>query len=626
MIRRLYAVCAGVLVLSIFSTVDPIVTPASAAACSVTTGTLSGNSRYAVFDSGSNCTWTVPNGVTSISYFAVGGGGGGGGANINGASWFGGGGGGAGALTASGNLTSTPGGTVTITIGTGGAGGAVNTNGANGTSTSFSHSSTTITAAGGNGGGGATGVYAQTSMAGDGGSNGSFSGGVNDWDGAGGGAGSAGNGNNGADIGGQGGTGGNGGAGTSTTLLGSTQWFGGGGGGGGTPSSATNSDGAGGSGGSSVGGTGGGGGSTAVATAGAANTGSGGGGGAWRSEYSNAQRAGASGADGKIIFVFTKTVGAVNSISISSSSGVDNTYKIADVITVTVVTTENSTVTGSPRIPIVGLNSKYFTYASGSGSTSLIFTYTVALSDSASAGVGIGLNTLELNSGSILDTAGLPITLTHASVPQSIQQAVDGVRPTISYIAVSNVPENESRTIQLTMSESGTITVSSSGDRSHFEWNASTRTFYFAPHDFENPQDADRNNQYYVSFTGTDLAGNTVNGSYNLFVTVTNVSEPIVVGDPVLSAQAVKGVTLTISLSTDTVGKADFYWNGKRIGGCIGRATTGTAPNLTSTCTWKPVSTTAASIYAIFKPTDGTLLTTRSRTISITPVRRVGLR
>ena len=51
---------------------------AEAAACAVTSGTVSGTTRYAVFNSGSACTWSVPTGVTSISYLTVGGGGGGG--------------------------------------------------------------------------------------------------------------------------------------------------------------------------------------------------------------------------------------------------------------------------------------------------------------------------------------------------------------------------------------------------------------------------------------------------------------------------------------------------------------------------------------------------------------------
>ena len=332
------------------------------------------------------------------------------------------------------------------------------------------------------------------------------------------------------------------------------------------------------------------------------------------------------GADGVVILVFTKTAGSVSSIAITSSTGPDNTYKIADIITVTVTTSEAVTVTGAPRIPIVGLASKYFNYSSGTGTSSLLFTYTVVASDSASAGVGIGLSGLELNSGSLLDTAGLAITLTHAAVNQSLTQLVDGILPTVTYVSNTNLPENQSTSITLTLSESGTINVSGSWDRSQFTWDPTTKTFFFAAHDFENPTDTDLNNQYYVSFTIQDAAGNAGSGSFNLFVTVTNVIEAIAVGTPTLSAAVKKGVPVTITVTSDTAGKADFFWNGKRIAGCLSKATSGTSPNFTATCLWKPTSTMPAKIYATLKPIGGTSTTSTSNSLAIIPATRTSLR
>ncbi len=70
----------------------------------------------------SNCSWTIPAGVTSIDYLVVAGGGGAGARH--------GGGGGAGGLLTSTNYAVTPGVTASITVGTGGVGADVNMSGA----------------------------------------------------------------------------------------------------------------------------------------------------------------------------------------------------------------------------------------------------------------------------------------------------------------------------------------------------------------------------------------------------------------------------------------------------------------------------------------------------------------
>jgi hypothetical protein len=330
------------------------------------------------------------------------------------------------------------------------------------------------------------------------------------------------------------------------------------------------------------------------------------------------------GADGVIIIVFTKTAGSVSSISITSSSGADNTYKIGDVITVTVVTSEAVTVTGSPRIPIAGLNTKYFTYSSGTGTSSLTFTYTVLTNDIASSGVGVNANTLELNSGTILDTASLAITLTHVQIAQASNQKIDGVAPALVGVTQSfSMPENEARTISLTTSESVTTQFFGVNDKAFFILDTSTSpaTLTITPRDFENKQDADANNIYYVGISLTDLAGNTV-GPFNINITITDIAEAVAVGTPTLSAQAKKGVQVTITITSDTSGKVDFYWNTKRIPGCLNRSTSGTLPNFTATCLWKPSSTMRAIIYATVKPSGGTSTTASSQALVVIPAVR----
>jgi hypothetical protein len=627
--KALQTIAVFALSLSSLALMPALAPTANAAVCVPVVGTVSGSSttRYAIFNSGSACTWVVPAGVTNISYLAVGGGGGGGGARPNGANPnLGAGGGGAGGGVATSSFATNAGTTITLTVGTGGSGGAVGTAGGNGSTSTFTYSSTTITASAGTGGGGSNGTNDQNNLSGDGGSNGSFSGGQNVWDGGGGGAGSGGIGGNGSDIGGQGGNGGNGGLATLTTILGSTEYYGGGGGGGGTPSTNANeTDGSFGTGGNSVGGNGGG-----LAgirpTAGAANTGSGGGGGGWRSSYGDSDRAGAAGANGRIIFTFTKTDSSISSISITSNAGLDNYYKISDGISVTLFASEAVTVTGSPRIAVVGLNSKFFTYFSGSGTSTLVFRYIVVTDDSATSGVGIGANTLSLNGGTMVDSAGLNLPLSHLAIAQSTSHRVDGVVPTLSgMIQNFTVPENETRTITLTPSESVTYSVLGIDDIEYFVFNSSTGVLSLTPRDFENKLDNGANNSYYIGISITDVAGNS-SGTQNFFFSITDVAETVRIGSPSLSATAAKGIRTTITVTSDVAGKADFFWNGKRIPGCTNISTTGISPNITAQCSWKPNSFAPSTIYARIRPTSSAFSAANSSSITVLPVRRTTLR
>jgi len=604
-----------------------LVLPAAASSCTVSSGTVSGNTRYAIFNSGSGCTWTVPAGVTSISYLAVGGGGGGGGARISTSPPnLGGGGGGAGGIVVTSTFSTSAGSTITLTVGAGGSGGAASTAGANGGATSFRFASTTITANGGNGGAGSTGAHEQANLSGDGGSNSSFSGGLNDWDGGGGGAGSSGNGFAGIDIAGQGGNGGNGGNATSNALLGVTNFYGGGGGGGGTPNTNSNeTDGTGGSGGNSVGGSGGGR-NGIQPTAGASNTGSGGGGGGWRFTSSNEQRAGAAGSNGTVIFVYTKSAATINSLSISTNSGVDNTYKTGDAIRVTLVMSEATTVTGTPRIPVLGLTSKHFTYSSGTGTTSLVFSYTVLANDSATAGIGVTANSLELNSGTMVDSTGISISLTHVAISISSNHAVDGIEPSLVGVTQSfSLPENETRTINLTTSEPATFAFTGVDDRAYFILDNVAKTLTITPRDFENKLDADGNNVYYVGITLTDAAGNQTGGR-NFNITITDVAESVSLGSLTLAGSAFKGRAVSLSITTDVAGRFTFFANGKRIGGCTSVATSSSSPGFVGQCSWKPTTTAPVILYAVLVPTNSSYSRTTSSSISVKPNRRTNTR
>jgi hypothetical protein len=125
----------------------------------------------------------------------------------------------------------------------------------------------------------------------------------------------------------------------------------------------------------------------------------------------------------------------VSSLTIPLNAGADNRYKASDVITLNIVWSENVVITGTPRVPIQGLSTKYFVYSSGSGTNTTTFTYTVASGDNDTDGISISANTLELNGGTIKDAANNVATLTHVAIAASLNQLVDTTAPTINSVS-----------------------------------------------------------------------------------------------------------------------------------------------------------------------------------------------
>ena len=110
------------------------------------------------------------------------------------------------------------------------------------------------------------------------------------------------------------------------------------------------------------------------------------------------------------------------------------TYAIGENINVMVVTSENVTVNtedGTPTITlVVGTTEKTASYHSGTGTKALVFRYTVADGDSDDTdGVSVKANSLALNSGTIKDTVGNALTLTHGAKDGGNDHKVDATPP-----------------------------------------------------------------------------------------------------------------------------------------------------------------------------------------------------
>jgi hypothetical protein len=147
----------------------------------------------------------------------------------------------------------------------------------------------------------------------------------------------------------------------------------------------------------------------------------------------------------------------VTSPTISSvGPPVNNFYIVGADLDFIVNLDENTNVTGTPRIQLdIGGVTKYADYLSGTSTSALTFRYTVLASDEDLGGIGFFSSVIDLNGGTLLDTAGNPINLNldaTLALPNLSSVIVDGVIPTV---AITSSPDITSAN-ELTYSVSGT--------------------------------------------------------------------------------------------------------------------------------------------------------------------------
>ena len=172
-----------------------------------------------------------------------------------------------------------------------------------------------------------------------------------------------------------------------------------------------------------------------AATSGTAYTGGGGGGG------------GGNGGSGFVLIRYL--IPAAPTISSVSSTASDATYKIGDVIPVTIAFSKTVIVAGTPRIQLsVGGNTAYADYVSGSNSSTLTFNYTVADGDVSSDLTYTSTSALTLNGATIRDSTGVDATLTLASPTAAnslgankaiVVDGIDRVAPTVTSFSSTTI-------------------------------------------------------------------------------------------------------------------------------------------------------------------------------------------
>jgi len=129
--------------------------------------------------------------------------------------------------------------------------------------------------------------------------------------------------------------------------------------------------------------------------------------------------------------VINTSIPTVNSLSISSATGIqNNSLNAGDVVYVTVTMSEDTTVTGAPQLALnINGTTVNADYSSGSGSTALVFSYTIAAGLNDSDGISIASNSINLNGGSLNSALGNAADLSHTAVTDNSNYLVDTTNP-----------------------------------------------------------------------------------------------------------------------------------------------------------------------------------------------------
>ena len=629
--------------LAVVASLSPVIMPATAnaaagtitsGACSaavgeVLTATISqvGSDCVIRFTSGSN-SWTLPAGVTSVRYLVVAGGGAGGAAGgVDGS-----GGGGAGGVLAG---TFTPGASsYSITVGNGGASynsSAINHNPANyngGNSIISGVALTTITAFGGGSASSESSISRAAQNGGSGGGGGGHSGArgtgtagpprqgydggatTQPGDGGGGGAGAPGGNGNSANGVTPARTGG---IGVANDITGTSTYYGGGGGASGDPRSGLTAGGAGGLGG---GGSGANSSSGSAPTNGIANTGGGGGGAAGSSPVGSVKPTGAGGSGVVIVRYFSDST-APTITGPSSATGATSSQSVQENSTAVHTFTANESVTWS----VSGTDSSFFAITSGG-----VLTIT---SRNFEAPADVGANNTYIvtisatDVGSNATTQILTVTITNVNEAPSITNNSSSATFAFSQ------PENSTSVVTYAATDvdagsSLSFSISGGSDSADFTINSGSGVLAFTANpDFEAPADSDQNNVYIVEISVSD---GLLSDTQTVTLTITNANETASLGTPTVSGTINKGVIATISVSSTAAGRVAFFVGGKRISTCLSRATTGSYPSFTATCSWKPPVMGRQILTARITPTDLTFSASTSAGAEVRVLRRTNSR
>ena len=159
---------------------------------------------------------------------------------------------------------------------------------------------------------------------------------------------------------------------------------------------------------------------------------------------------------------------ATNGVSITSTAGADNVYRMGETIQATVTFSEKVKVTGIPQLTLtIGTKNEKVNCKRGSGTTHLVFEYKTLDGDIDTDGISIAADQLDLNGSTIKDFVGNTATLTHAALIPQTNHKVDAIKPTVSNDGVvitssagndETYKQGEKIEVTVTFSEKVTVT------------------------------------------------------------------------------------------------------------------------------------------------------------------------
>lgn len=149
--------------------------------------------------------------------------------------------------------------------------------------------------------------------------------------------------------------------------------------------------------------------------------------------------------------------------------------------------------------------------------------------------------------------------------------------------------ENQNLVANILLNESATVSITGGSDQSKFSVSrvadsATALAFIDAPN-YEVPTDSDTNNTYIVVLRAIDGSSNIKFETYT--ITITDAADQILLLSSNIPSSLQKGVTSTITLNFENPVKATLIYKGKRIPGCISKASATNSP-FTLTCSFKP--------------------------------------
>lgn len=194
---------------------------------------------------------------------------------------------------------------------------------------------------------------------------------------------------------------------------------------------------------------------------------------------------------------------------------------------------------------------------------------------------------------------------------------------TINTSANISIYETTTAITTLTANETVTWTLLSGVDSASVALSGAALSFKVL-RDFEAPSDTGANNVYNFTIRATDSIGNTTDLA--MAITILDVFESTVISFNQIVGNTNKGTPRSISVAVNNAGRVRFFMDGKRIANCLAVSTTGSYPNFTATCTWKPTVTNRHFLSAIFTPSSSSFSTQSTPSQEVFVLRRNSIR